>query len=217
MAKGCRRVGGRVSTLRRRFAPQQLRHAHAVELAHEGVPLDVIQRQLGHTKLGVASSICRASTNAEIIATVDARTAPMLLASTGLRPRWSPLAPPSVAPNCSRRGAAPSRTATATPTLRSRGRPSCTRQSRSRSCGRAGHRCRRCEIRQSVAGPLRDSCRRQLGRDLGVHPGVVRGPAAGGGAIVRVGAVDARRAGRRARIPRLDDVDAGVEDGRVRV
>ena len=27
--------------------PHQLRHAHAVELAHEGVPLNVIQRQLG--------------------------------------------------------------------------------------------------------------------------------------------------------------------------
>jgi site-specific recombinase XerD len=28
--------------VRRRFAPHQLRHAHAVELAHEGVPLNVI-------------------------------------------------------------------------------------------------------------------------------------------------------------------------------
>jgi site-specific recombinase XerD len=28
--------------VRRRFAPHQLRHAHAVELAHEGVPLVVI-------------------------------------------------------------------------------------------------------------------------------------------------------------------------------
>jgi site-specific recombinase XerD len=41
--------------VRRRFAPHQLRHAHAVELAHEGVPLNVIQRQLGHTNLGVTS------------------------------------------------------------------------------------------------------------------------------------------------------------------
>jgi site-specific recombinase XerD len=30
--------------VRRRFAPHQLRHAHAVEMAHEGVPLVVIQR-----------------------------------------------------------------------------------------------------------------------------------------------------------------------------
>jgi hypothetical protein len=33
--------------VRRRFAPHQLRHAHAVEMACEGVPLVVIQRQLG--------------------------------------------------------------------------------------------------------------------------------------------------------------------------
>jgi len=33
--------------VRRRFAPHQLRHAHAVELAREGVSLIVIQRQLG--------------------------------------------------------------------------------------------------------------------------------------------------------------------------
>jgi integrase len=41
--------------VRRRFAPHQLRHAHAVEMAREGVPLIVIQRQLGHTTLGVTS------------------------------------------------------------------------------------------------------------------------------------------------------------------
>ena len=41
--------------VRRRFAPHQLRHAHAVEMAHEGVPLVVIQRQLGHANLGVTS------------------------------------------------------------------------------------------------------------------------------------------------------------------
>ena len=40
---------------RRRFAPHQLRHAHAVELAREGVPLNVIQRQLGHANLGTST------------------------------------------------------------------------------------------------------------------------------------------------------------------
>jgi integrase len=55
-----RRVAAKAG-VRRRFAPHQLRHAHAVELAHEGVPLNVIQRQLGHTNLGV-TSICKAST-----------------------------------------------------------------------------------------------------------------------------------------------------------
>ena len=41
-----RRVA-REAGVRRRFAPHQLRHAHAVEMAREGVPLIVIQRQLG--------------------------------------------------------------------------------------------------------------------------------------------------------------------------
>ena len=41
--------------VRRRFAPHQLRHAHAVEMAHEGVPLVVIQRRLGHAHLGITS------------------------------------------------------------------------------------------------------------------------------------------------------------------
>ena len=41
--------------VRRRLAPHQLRHAHAVELAHEGVPMVVIQRQLGHAHLGITS------------------------------------------------------------------------------------------------------------------------------------------------------------------
>jgi site-specific recombinase XerD len=42
-----RRVAARAG-VRRRFAPHQLRHAHALELAREGVPLNIIQRQLGH-------------------------------------------------------------------------------------------------------------------------------------------------------------------------
>ena len=38
--------------VRRRFGPHQLRHAHAVELAREGVAVNIIQRQLGHTDPG---------------------------------------------------------------------------------------------------------------------------------------------------------------------
>jgi site-specific recombinase XerD len=49
-----RRVAAR-SGVRRRFVPHQLRHAHAVEMAREGVPLVVIQRQLGHANLGITS------------------------------------------------------------------------------------------------------------------------------------------------------------------
>jgi site-specific recombinase XerD len=64
--------------VRRRFAPHQLRHAHAVELAHEGVPLIVIQRQLGHSNLGITSVYLQGIDNAEIIETVHARRAPMI-------------------------------------------------------------------------------------------------------------------------------------------
>jgi site-specific recombinase XerD len=71
--------------VRRRFAPHQRRHAHAVEMAHEGVPLIVIQRQLGHSNLGITSIYLQGIDNAEIIEAVHARRAPMLPVSASLR------------------------------------------------------------------------------------------------------------------------------------
>jgi site-specific recombinase XerD len=71
--------------VRRRFAPHQLRHAHAVEMAHEGVPLIVIQRQLGHSNLGITSIYLQGIDNAEIIDAVHARRAPMIPVSASLR------------------------------------------------------------------------------------------------------------------------------------
>jgi site-specific recombinase XerD len=71
--------------VRRRFAPHQLRHAHAVEMAHEGVPLVVIQRQLGHAHLGITSVYLQGIDNSEIIDTVHARRPPVIPASAGLR------------------------------------------------------------------------------------------------------------------------------------
>ena len=62
----------------RRFAPHQLRHAHAVELAREGVPLIVIQRQLGQSNLGITSIYLQGIDNGEIIETVHARRAPTI-------------------------------------------------------------------------------------------------------------------------------------------
>jgi site-specific recombinase XerD len=47
--------------VRRRFAPHQLRHARAVELAREGVPLPVIQRQLGHSYVSTTSVTVQSS------------------------------------------------------------------------------------------------------------------------------------------------------------
>src|SRR5215211_101915 len=71
--------------VRRRFAPHQLRHAHALELAREGVPLNIIQRQLGHVNLGTTSIYLQGIDTEEIIATVHARRAPMMSATAGLR------------------------------------------------------------------------------------------------------------------------------------
>jgi len=73
------------AAVRRRFAPHQLRHAHAVEVAREGVPLNVIQRQLGHANLAITSAYLQGIDNAEIIDTVHSRRAPMIPASAGLR------------------------------------------------------------------------------------------------------------------------------------
>ena len=70
--------------VRRRFAPHQLRHAHAIELAREGVPLNVIQRQLGHLNLGVTSIYLQGIDPGEIIETIHARRPPMIPASAGL-------------------------------------------------------------------------------------------------------------------------------------
>jgi integrase len=71
--------------VRRRFAPHQLPHAHADEMAREGVPLIVIQRQLGHSNLGITSVYLQGIDNAEIIETVHARRAPMIPVSASLR------------------------------------------------------------------------------------------------------------------------------------
>ena len=71
--------------VRRRFAPHQLRHAHAVEMAREGVPLIVIQRQLGHTSLGVTSIYLQGIDSAEIIDAVHSRRAPMIPVDASLR------------------------------------------------------------------------------------------------------------------------------------
>jgi site-specific recombinase XerD len=68
-----------------RFAPHQLRHAHAVETAREGIPLLVIQRQLGHTNLGITSIYLQGIDSAEIIDTVHARRAPMVPIDGSLR------------------------------------------------------------------------------------------------------------------------------------
>jgi site-specific recombinase XerD len=70
--------------VRRRFAPHQLRHAHAVELAREGVPVNIIQRQLGHTDLGTTSTYLQGIDPSEIINAVCSRRPPTIPAAAGL-------------------------------------------------------------------------------------------------------------------------------------
>ena len=73
--------------VRRRLAPHQLPHAHAVEMAHEGVPLVVIQRQLGHANLGITSIYLEGIDSSEIITTVHGRPSPTISAIAGLQVR----------------------------------------------------------------------------------------------------------------------------------
>jgi site-specific recombinase XerD len=80
-----RRLAARAG-VRRRFAPHQLRHAHAVEMAREGVSLNVIQRQLGHANLGITSVYLEGIDAGEIIETVNGRRAPLIPAVTALAP-----------------------------------------------------------------------------------------------------------------------------------
>jgi Site-specific recombinase XerD len=70
--------------VRRRFVPHQLRHALAVELAREGVPLPILQRQLGHRNMATTSTYLSGIGTDEVIARVAGRPAPMMTASAGL-------------------------------------------------------------------------------------------------------------------------------------
>ena len=54
-------------------------------MAREGVPLNVIQRQLGHGNLGVTSTYLQGIDNAEIIDTIHGRRPSMMPATAGLR------------------------------------------------------------------------------------------------------------------------------------
>jgi site-specific recombinase XerD len=64
--------------------PISSRHAHAVEMAREGVSLIVIGRQLGHTNLAITSIYLHGSDSAEIIDTVHARRPPVVPVDSSL-------------------------------------------------------------------------------------------------------------------------------------
>jgi integrase len=66
------------------FTAHELRHAHAIEMAHEGIPLPIIQRQ--HAHLGITSIYLQGIDTREIVDTVHHRRPPVIPASAGLRP-----------------------------------------------------------------------------------------------------------------------------------
>ena len=80
-----RRLAARAG-VRRRFASHQLRDAHTIEMAHEGIPLPIIQRQLGHAHLGITSIYLQEIDTREIVDTVHHRRPPVMPASAGLQP-----------------------------------------------------------------------------------------------------------------------------------
>jgi integrase/recombinase XerD len=56
-------------------------------MSREGIPLMIIQRQLGHADLAVTSTYLRGIDHTEIIRAVNQRPAPVIPASGGLLPR----------------------------------------------------------------------------------------------------------------------------------
>ena len=62
--------------IRRRIAPHQLRHCHAIELVREGVPVHILQRQLGHANLAVTAVYLAGVAPEEVLAVAQHRRAP---------------------------------------------------------------------------------------------------------------------------------------------
>ncbi len=56
-------------------------------MARDGVPLVVIQRQLGHAHLGITSIYLQGMDSSEIIGTVHRRPSPTISASAGFQMR----------------------------------------------------------------------------------------------------------------------------------
>jgi integrase/recombinase XerD len=61
-----RRIGAKAG-IEKRVHPHALRHAHAAELSAEGVPVNVIQQQLGHAHLSTTDTYLRHISPAQVI------------------------------------------------------------------------------------------------------------------------------------------------------
>ncbi|MEJ7824908.1 MAG: site-specific integrase [Solirubrobacteraceae bacterium] len=75
---------GAKAGIRKRVAPHQLRHAHAVELAREGISMPLLQRQLGHSNLATTATYLQGIDPHEVIERISARPTPMVPARSVL-------------------------------------------------------------------------------------------------------------------------------------
>jgi site-specific recombinase XerD len=64
---------GRKAGIEKRVHPHGLRHTHAFELANEGVPLHVIQHQLGHSSLATTETYIRHLNPQEVVTAMRSR------------------------------------------------------------------------------------------------------------------------------------------------
>jgi integrase len=71
----------RVARVPRRVAPHQLRHAHACEMAREGIQLIYVSRQLGHSNIATTATYLQGIGNEEAVRAVVGRPAPAALPS----------------------------------------------------------------------------------------------------------------------------------------
>jgi site-specific recombinase XerD len=67
-----RRLASRAG-IEKRVHPHGLRHAHAAELAAEGFPVNLIQKQLGHSSLAVTSRYLDHIAPAEVVSLIQGR------------------------------------------------------------------------------------------------------------------------------------------------
>jgi site-specific recombinase XerD len=63
----------RKAGIQKRVHPHGLRHTHAAELMREGVPLNVIQKQLGHVSVAVTSAYLDHIAPREVVETMKRR------------------------------------------------------------------------------------------------------------------------------------------------
>lgn len=68
----------KVAGVKRRVAPHQFRHAHAVDLWRDGIDVFVVQRQLGHARLDVTAHYLSGVAPVELLEPIGRRRPPLM-------------------------------------------------------------------------------------------------------------------------------------------